>query len=1000
MTGRKIKHVLFLLTCLFLLAFSADHKQTVLNQPGILFDTIYQKLNKLSIPFIENSGQLNAENIKYYTNIPGGRIFVQDDGHLIYAFSGHSQASQTGWALKESFGKKTDLKVVGKKPSETRISYFKGKQAPKWTNNINTYKYIDFGEIYSGIELKLQAGQNNFEKLFYVKPHAKPEVIRVKLEDVQKLAVNSKAELEATTEFGTIRFTKPVGFQYLDDKEEEIAVRYWVEGDEYGFLVDNYDESRPLVIDPLLASTFLGGAGEASEAGEDIATDMVLDAAGNVYVTGRVKSFDFPTIPGAFDTDYNQNGDIFISRFDANLENLLASTFIGGGAGWDGNDIAHAITIDAEGNIYIVGETGSSDFPTTANAYDTTFQGTITDAFVAKLDGSLQNLLASTFLGGGEGFTGEDVARKVAIAPDGNVYVTGRTAASDFPTTEGAFQTDYNNGSFDAFVAALDKDLQHLVCATFLGGAEKDDAQALSISSSGEIFLTGYTHSTNFPTTANALDTSFNGPNSSDSDVFLAKLDAPLQNLQAATFLGHEWSEKAAAIQVASTGNVFVAGWTGSAAFPTTPNAYDTSYNEAESSFYGFAGDVFVAKLDADFQNLLASTVLGSTEKDFASTLAIGKNGEILVGGFTESAQFPTTPQAFDTSFGNHDGFIAKFSNDLQHLSCSTLLGGQSEKDGVSSLVLNQSGEIYATGYTYAADFPTTNQVFDKTYNDFGDIFLTRFDTSLALQNEVEHLWTFVYDNGNYRYRLWITNFNTGRSCFVRFSPVSTVTLKTAKIRLSGYNRSSSDIRVMVLDQNRDSLGVVDVPFTQLQLGAWNTIDLAALNLTVDQDFYIGVGLTSPNETDSLWISGDEGPGLTERSFVRYSKTWYDANSDYNWDLNMMIRATIWSETEVKRIPPAGLPDNFALFQNYPNPFNLRTNINFQLPKSSALQLKILNSLGQEIRTLVDSEISGGFHQVVWDGQNNQGQIVGSGIYFYQLITPGYRATKRMLLLK
>jgi hypothetical protein len=167
------------------------------------------------------------------------------------------------------------------------------------------------------------------EKLFYVKPGADPDTIKVKVEG-GSISVNDKGELEVETGLGVVRFTKPVAYQEVDGKRVEVSVSYRVINRNkslYAFNVGDYDRTKTLVIDPLLASTFIGGSSG------DYAHSIALDSSGNAYVTGETYSTNYPTTPGAYDTGHNGNSDVFVSKLSSNLSQLLASTFIGGSSG-------------------------------------------------------------------------------------------------------------------------------------------------------------------------------------------------------------------------------------------------------------------------------------------------------------------------------------------------------------------------------------------------------------------------------------------------------------------------------------------------------------------------------------------------------------------------------------------------------------------------------------------------------------------------------------------
>ena len=267
----------------------------------------------------------------------------------------------------------------------------------------------------------------------------------------------------------------------------------------------------------LLASTFVG-----EEENEQI-NGLVIDSSGNVYITGSTDSFNYPVTPGAYDTSYNGSYDVFVSKLDNNLKTLLASTFIGGSQ----EDRSNAIILDSFGNVLITGQTLaypgiSSYYPTTPGAYDTSISGYI-DVFVSKLDSNLTNLISSTFIGGGAGGTSES-ASTISLDSSGNVFIAGFTENEDFPTTSGAYDNSYNGGTSDIFISKFNDSLTNLLASTFIGGSDNDSCLSLVLDFSGNVFITGMTVSTDFPTTPGTYDMSLNG----EWDTFVAKLDSNL----------------------------------------------------------------------------------------------------------------------------------------------------------------------------------------------------------------------------------------------------------------------------------------------------------------------------------------------------------------------------------------------------------------------------------------------------------------------------------------
>ena len=700
-----------------------DHRYWSIQEEGNNNDKILTKIALLRIPFVENQGQISEEGVRYYAKTFGGTVFITKDGELIYSLPKFETGKvMKGWVIKESFIGASIVDIEGENEAITRMSNFKGKDASKWRTNIPTYNMVNLGEIYEGIELKLQAYGKNIEKLFHVKAGANPEHIRVKIDGAKHLAVNGRSELEVTTELGNVTFTKPVAYQEENGEKKFIEIAYEVQNDVYGFNVGAYDRTKGLVIDPLLASTFIGGSGN------DYGHAITLDANGNVYITGYTLSSNFPTTPGAYDTSYNGDQEVFVSKLDSDLTTLSASSYLGGSV----RDGCQAITLDDSGNVYLAGWTNSADFPTTPNAYDTSYNSGVMyegDAFISKLDNNLTTLLASTFIGGSDA---DEPASGVAIAENGDIFITGKTWSDDYPTTPGAYDETHND-RWDVYISRLDSDLTTLIASTLLGGSINDRDPIMTIDRSGNIYVTGETWSSDFPTTPDAFDTTFNGgPNT--LDVYVSKLNDSLTTLVASTFLGSSSDDIGLAVNTDETGDVYVSGWA-SSGFPTTPGAYDTVMDGGK--------DTFISRLDSNLTTLVASTFLGGGSNDWGQHMILDGNGNVYVTGYTFSTDFPTTPNAFDTSYngGYGDVFVSKLDSNLTTLTASTYLGG-SEVPGVGEqshcLSIDENGNVYVVGMTPSSDFPTVPGAYDESHNGGRDIFVSKFDSDLSSGLSIE----------------------------------------------------------------------------------------------------------------------------------------------------------------------------------------------------------------------------------------------------------------------
>jgi hypothetical protein len=379
---------------------------------------------------------------------------------------------------------------------------------------------------------------------------------------------------------------------------------------------------------------------------EDEGYSVAVDAQGNAYVTGYTRSEDFcivfGSVPGYHPTYYGET-DAFVLKIRADGSGLAYCTFLGG-ADWD---TGRAIAVDLLGNVYVVGGTWSTDFPTTPGAVQPALAD-LRDSFLVKLDSTGTQMLYSTFFGG----SGQE--ESVGVQPgsvDGSaasdVYVAGFTTSADFPVTPGVIGPVYR-GDGDGFLYKLDLAANRLVYATYLGGAGADRPAGLALRRDRPL-IAGSTQSGDFPTTPGVLAGSPRG----GQDGFVAQVAPDGRNLDFSTYLGGSADDWVSTVDLAGDGTVFVAGATDSADFPVTAGAVSTA----------LAGerDAFLARLSSDGSRLFYSSYLGGHDMDQARSVMEDGSGGVVITGSTSSADFPTTPQAYDTTYnGGGDVFVTK----------------------------------------------------------------------------------------------------------------------------------------------------------------------------------------------------------------------------------------------------------------------------------------------------------------------------------------------------
>jgi parallel beta-helix repeat protein len=316
----------------------------------------------------------------------------------------------------------------------------------------------------------------------------------------------------------------------------------------------------------------------------------------------------------------------------------------------------------------------------------------------------------STYLGGG----GNDRGYGIAADTEGNAYVAGETTSNNFPTINP--YDDTANGDYDIFVSKFAADGITLLYSTYLGGTGYDNAVDIAVDDTGNAYVIGTTHSTNYPL-MNPYD---NTP--ADLDVVVTTLSATGDTLLYSTYLGGTQREQAKGLTIDSEYHIYATGITYSSDFPTV-NAYDSTYS-GEDHY----ADTFVTKFSTDGTSLLYSTYLGGSSYDASEGgIVVDMNNCAYIAGETASTDFPTV-NAYDNTFNGHDAFVTKFSATGDSLVYSTFLGGSSSEVG-RGIAIDAGGQAYVTGQTLSSNFPRVN-AYDSSYNGNWDVFVTKFSTA------------------------------------------------------------------------------------------------------------------------------------------------------------------------------------------------------------------------------------------------------------------------------
>jgi hypothetical protein len=604
-------------------------------------------------------------------------------------------------------GAKRQAEAVGLEKLETRTNYFIGSNPARWRRDVPNYAKVRYTEIYPDIDLIYYGREGHLEYDLILAPHAQPNAIAMDFSGADQIRTDKKGDLLIQIGIREVRMEKPHVYQEIGGVRRRIDVLYSIRGTHrVRFQIPDYDPRYSMVIDPVLSySTYLGGSGD--EGGLAIA----VDGAGNTYVAGSTASAAFPKMPGH--PRSGNDTDAFVAKLNNSGTALVYVTYLGG----TGNEIATGLAIDAAGNAYVAGGTGSRDFPTTSGAFQRSYAGAETqdlfwwwpgvsgDAFMAKLNPAGDALQYSTYLGG----SGADLALRLRVDTSGNAYVTGNTTSLDFPTTKGAFQTVAPGGRGDTWVTKINASGSGLIYSTHVAasGDAGDIAFGLAVDGLGNAYVTGVSDD-GFPVTAGAFQSQPRGR----WDAFVAKLNPTGSGLVYATYLGSSGETYGFDIVVDAVGNAYVTGTSSAQDFPTTAGSFQKPIPQG-----AHGGKVFVTKLNASGSALLYSTWFGGSNADLGLAIALDTSANAYVAGRTRSRDFPQTGDTLQCRHGGGetDAFLLELNAKGSQMLHSTLLGGSGDET-VGGLSLDITGNPILVGSTTSTNFPMTAAAYQTVF--------------------------------------------------------------------------------------------------------------------------------------------------------------------------------------------------------------------------------------------------------------------------------------------
>ncbi len=607
-------------------------------------------------------------------------------------------------------GANPGVKLIGNSIKSVRQNYFLGNDPARWSSNLAVYEGATYQNVYPKTDLHFiqQNGQLKYE--FVLAVGADPSAIRLQYEGAESMYLH-EGNLHVETTLNTLIEQRPFSYQLIEGDTVVVPSHFQLRGNTVSFeFPEGYHKAYPLVIDPILI--FARYSGSFSDNWGNSAT---YDAAGNSYVSGITFGADFPVTGGAFDVSYAGQVDVVIMKYDSLGTNVQYATFLGGLE----EELPASMIVNSRNELVVMGITGSSNFPIPLNGFDRVFGGgrlmypfptpdgsggvtagspqfvNGTDIFISIFNENGSALVGGTYLGGSEndGVTGGRAEPTFEISPlmrnygdsfrgeivldaQDNIYVASATESADFPISGNAYDTSLG-GLRDALVVKLNPNASSLLWATYLGGSERDAAYGIRVNTLNEVYVTGGTASTDFPTSVGALNLTYQG---GSTDGFISRLSSDGTALRSSTFLGTTRYDQGYLLDLDDQGNVAVFGQT-LGSYLVTPNVFSVA-NSSQ----------FIHKLDSELRTTIFSTRIGNGVNEInlvptAFTItncntiyfagwgggSAGNGGFNTIGGSVSG--MPTTPNALQRFTDGADFYLGILSANGSTLEYGSFIG-------------------------------------------------------------------------------------------------------------------------------------------------------------------------------------------------------------------------------------------------------------------------------------------------------------------------------------
>jgi gliding motility-associated-like protein len=717
----------------------------------LLLHTILLLIFKLSIGqhiFIENKGQWD-EHILFKSEFAGGNLYVEknclnfnfyDAEHLNHLVGHHHKHSHyhadADWTVKghcvkmEFTGSKAPASVSRKGQQKEYFNYYLGRDQSKWASKVRAYTSLILHDIYKGIDMAIQSHGNSYKYDFIVNPGHSPSDILLTYKGAEKMHLDKSGNLIIQTSLNSITENKPYVYQEINGQKIEITCHYKLSGNQISFAFpQGYNKNYPLIIDPFIVFSRYSGS-----FANNFGYTATYDSDENAYGAGSVFNVGYVTTPGAFDVNFNGGGaDVGITKYSADGLTRIYSTYLGGNE----TELPHSLVVNSRDELFVFGTTSSFNFPVSANAIDTSYNGgqfanfsnglgvnynNGSDIFVTRFSADGSALLASTLLGGSNndglntsyGFLhynyADEIRGEILIDDFDNCYIVTCTYSPDFPVVNG-FQST-SRGGLEGIIVKMDENLSQILWSSFLGGSDDDAIFSVVFDQDQNLLVAGGTRSLDFPV-QNALVNTYQGGR---ADGFITKIHRTGSGIIHSTYYGTNSYDQIYFVDVNNEDEVYIFGQTTGASGALVQNAI---YNRP-------LGGQLLSKFTSNVDSVIWSTRFGDQSGipdisptaflvDVCDQVFLSGWGGTGLGGINTisgTSGLDVTPDALDNTTDNRDIYFMVLRNDASGLIYGSFFGGNLSSEHVDGGTsrFDKKGIVYqavCAGCGGNQDFPT-----------------------------------------------------------------------------------------------------------------------------------------------------------------------------------------------------------------------------------------------------------------------------------------------------